>query len=572
MSARHTVVRRGGDESISADRKRSTLHSSEDSGSRGQPTSIFASRLRKHDVAAVLAIFGIAFFVVAWSGNLTSGPHYVDESQIFFLNEQIETDGFGPVAEDHLHERFFLTKRLVPAYLVHKLALIAAFGANLVAWHAYTALLGAVTAALLYLAARAVKLTAIEAFGFSMVVVLGEQSVLWWRLIHGEGIGFLFTALALLFIPLAERSDSRRLFQLLFTASVVAASLSKESFILLMPALVIGKVAVDRYGRSGGWVSAVRENWVVIAVIATVCLAELATIKFYFEKTDFQYTGWKGFHAPRLVWATRDFFAVPFVVLIGFSWALAVFAAIRFRARPSLKDLEKLATVVALAAGVLVPQLLLYMSSGFTGQVADLSRYMVPGTLAVGLLAVAPTVWVRRRLSATHAGPKLTAVVAATIAIYVAWQADGAIEEALAHQAPAAQIAVLLDAIENCVQESETVVVVGGEMDDGSKPWRMIAILTRYLKLENVRCLPVTDNVLQAGYLFEYPRHGVYRRGPSAIEVAARETGAIAAVVLADKSAKLEEAFTAQERAWFDPAEWKRIENARGEVVYCRRR
>ena len=92
-----------------------------------------------------------------------------------------------------------------------------------------------------------------------------------------------------------------------------------------------------------------------------------------------------------------------------------------------------------------------------------------------------------------------------------------------------------------------------------------------YLGIENVRCLPVTDDARQAGFLFAHFAPREYVREKRADYVAKSGRG-IGAVVITDKSRGLESAFLSQESDWFDPAEYERYENARGEVAYLKGR
>ena len=146
---------------------------------------------------ASLAIFPLVIFgTLISTGQLTDGPRIADDNQIYRLRIEFAERGFFPVLATELSDRFHNMRRLCPVYSVQKVVQTRLFGGNLFIWSMATGLLGVCTAGLLYWFFRLCHGTVLASVTFALVTILGEQFVVWYRLLHGEGVGMLLLAAA----------------------------------------------------------------------------------------------------------------------------------------------------------------------------------------------------------------------------------------------------------------------------------------------------------------------------------------------------------------------------------------
>jgi hypothetical protein len=340
---------------------------------------------------AIAVVPLVVFAVLVGTGNLTTGPRLVDDNQIYKLQIELEESGYLHTAAYDITTRLGM-QRLVPVYCLHKVTQAAVFGGNLVLWSIWTGLLASFAGVLLFVFGRLCRFSVFEALAFSLITIVGEQSVTWWRLLHGEGIGMALLSGSLVCMALRARTG-RRAFEVAFVVLLVGAVLCKESFILAAPAILLWKVWLTRALTGASVVSSVRQNLVAIVAVGAVSLAALAVILLGFSTTEWGYSGWAGW---RLDWFLR---ILGQFLRIGDAWVLVALLALlllaRWRLRQSGAPARSVGPEEPAGSGILVtliflsltlPQLLLYMQSGMLGG-QEFARYALPAVLGVALLA-----------------------------------------------------------------------------------------------------------------------------------------------------------------------------------------
>ncbi len=344
-----------------------------------------------------LAIFpALVFFVLIASGNLTTGPRTVDDNQIYKLQIEFEESGFVDTLQNDVVSRIGMG-RLVPVHCLHKVLQARLFGGNLLLWSVWVGLVGSAGGCLLYLALRLLGFAPGEGLIFSLIVMIGDQSILWWRLLHGEGIGMVLFASGLVCMAQRIRTD-KRIFEFGFILCIVLAMLAKESFILTVPALLFLKIWFSMRLRGMSLNTAIGASWSSIIWLTLFSASSVVLIRFGLNTTHFSYTGWDGYNHEQLVniigqHARISHLFLPIFALIGVYFVACTLAGKQTETEPSStgesraglphlsRDLSRRLFVVGLFWGTItIPQLLLYMKSGMLngdGQ-AHYARYIVP--------------------------------------------------------------------------------------------------------------------------------------------------------------------------------------------------
>jgi len=469
-----------------------------------------------------LAIFPIIVFgILVGTGHLTDGPQMVDDNQIYKLQIEFAETGFFHVLGLELRDRFNM-RRLVPVYSVQKVVQARLFGGNLAAWSIATGLVGVCSAGLLYWFFRMCDGTILAALAFALISVVGEQSVLWWRMLHGEGIGMLLFSAALVLMAFEVRTGKRR-YEIAFAVLTTLAMLSKESFILTIPSVLLLKVWLTSRQRDIALLEAAHKSWLSICWLSAMFIAALAIVKLVFATTTFNYAGWTGFDATTFEDIVRQYVQITnFELLVLLS---LIFLSVQMFQRPPANTSKPAAQhrerkhrkrkvvrdelppwaqrpsaslTMALVFFLLltVPQLLLYMRTGMLNTNAGhFGRYILPCILGYAFL-IAEFVRLIQQESKGHRA--FTLLLTAGLCISVFDKGAVAYSEALAYANISRTTDMWFDSVvANTAEDSPIVLVFVNGMTKKAKrrsietALRVYYILSQAYDRANVYYCPV---------------------------------------------------------------------------------
>ena len=345
----------------------------------------------------VFPILVIGFLVA--TGHLTDGPQMVDDNQIYKMQIELEENGFFRALGVELCDRFMM-RRLVPLYSVQKTVQSRIFAGNLVAWSVCTGLVGACAAGVLFYFFRLCRGTLLACLAFALITVVGEQSVVWWRMLHGEGIGMLMLSTALAVMVWGIRTRKLR-YEIAFLFFITLATLSKESFILVIPAVLFLKIWLTAREQQLTLRVAAKRSWLSLICLPVVFISELAIIKFVFATTSFNYAGWNGFDAANFQSIVQQYAHITNALLLGglglLGWLLWTFRRVpeRSESKPQKHRMHKMGKApdgswtqrawasvlmaVLFCMLLTLPQLFLYMSTGMLNiNAGHYGRYILP--------------------------------------------------------------------------------------------------------------------------------------------------------------------------------------------------
>ena len=330
---------------------------------------------------ALIIIFGLSLLILATSGSLFSGYHLTDDHWMITLHNDLQKMSAIEVLIQQIKSVDFAGGgRFRPFFIFHTVMETKLFGINLILWSAYTGMLFAFTTFFLFIFARLIQFSFKQALFFSLLSVLGPQSVIGWRLFLNETIGMFFLSLSLMFLAMSVKANKRNLlYEILFIFSILLMSLSKESFIIFIPAIAFIKVWVFCKINNASWYQSLSKNILSLSILLLTCFSEILFIKF-FVGTNVGYAGFTGFDFLAILGATKD--------LISGYWWLMLFCLIsmliearRLDSNPILILTNFLCSPFFLLFLLIVaPQILIYSKSGM------FERYLLPGALGCSIL------------------------------------------------------------------------------------------------------------------------------------------------------------------------------------------
>lgn len=313
----------------------------------------------------VLLVFG----VVTVTGTLTSGFHLVDDWEFAQYVDWMTLDRLS--LWDCLRKElgFDLTLRFRPLYYINRVLMAYVFGINLTAMSVVKA--AEIVAALvaLYYCARQMKCNMVHAALFSMTVMVGYQSAVWWKLGPQESYDIMMFAAGFFFL-LKWLSTDRKGYAFASFGALFLMSVYKEPFILLLPFVGLYVLYTQMQGKKVTVINlweALRGRLPYFLAIGILFAAEMAFIVFVTGTNNYAYVGldesitldqyvqiWSGAAGGNLKWYVR------FGVLMGL-----VFLTY-------WEQTKKLGWEVLLAAAVVVPQCVTYSKTALE------ERYILP--------------------------------------------------------------------------------------------------------------------------------------------------------------------------------------------------
>lgn len=345
-----------------------------------------------NDVWAILLLG--AFGLLIFSPALSAGLVLVDDHGIIAIASDLHR---GPPLETIPSViqanilRDFPLGRVRWVYYALRVVETWLLGTQAAAWHLATWAIGFVSGLLLYSAARTLGWPIRIALVFAASVFFSANgAVAWIGLGPAETYGTLFTALALFALTQAVCRGHPG-WDLLLILSAFAAGLCKESFVLLAPALLYGRVALWQVVHRRPWRQALGANWPVALGLAGVFGASMALVAWVaWNAGAHSYGGvslaLRGDSLARMARMGLDVlwqstFFLPVLLLL---WALK-----RNRGAPNILD-------VAVPAGVftilwVLPQLVLYST-----RPAVAAFYWLPAIIGLSTANVLALVWLAR--------------------------------------------------------------------------------------------------------------------------------------------------------------------------------
>ncbi|MCX4322505.1 MAG: hypothetical protein OSJ59_06020 [Lachnospiraceae bacterium] len=335
---------------------------------------------KKREAVLVWALFAVLVFgLLIVTGTLTSGFHLVDDWEFAKYVDWMTLEGYS--LWDCLREAvgFDLTLRFRPLYYINRVLTAYVFGINLTAMSVVKAFEIVAALAALYYCARQMKCNMVYAALFSLTVMVGYQSAVWWKLGPQESYDIMMFAAGFYFL-LKWLSTEKRRYAVISVGAFFFMSIYKEPFILLL--LFVG-LYILYDGMRGKSVTipnlweAIRRRLLYLLAIGVMFAAEMFLLLFVIGTNNYSYVGldesvpldqyvqvWRSAAGNNLKWYVR--FGVLMGLILLTYW----------------EHLKKLGWEVLLAAAIIVPQCVTYSKTALE------ERYILPWVLGYAFFFV----------------------------------------------------------------------------------------------------------------------------------------------------------------------------------------
>ena len=350
------------------------------------------TRFREYTGVFVFFLF-FWFLLFIISGSLFSEYHLADDHEVLRMSRDLAQEGGVLVqAKKWIDVDFSVAHRFKPFYYLHRVLEARIFGPHFFLWLTYTGFLGVLTSFLLYLFGRTLGFSLTESLLLPLLALAGKQGVVWWSLGPQETIGMTMLAAALMcmvYMVCAKRK--RSLWASFFVMFAVLMSLSKESFIVFLPALAFWLLCLEREKGGRRWKEIFKRDAAPLSVLGFIFLAETLFIYRYVGVGGYSSGagGLEGFaplsYLKMALMMTLSVSAVGYglIFIVGVFLLLltprAESETVFARGARFLSDFRSPLILFLLMVG---PQCILYARSGFYG------RYLLPLLFGYAVLLV----------------------------------------------------------------------------------------------------------------------------------------------------------------------------------------
>ncbi len=522
------------------------------------------------------------FSILILCGTLFSGYHFMDDHGI--LRESQEVAKSDILQEVKIFKKNLLDPqmRFRPFYWAHRRSMLAAMGTDFTAMSIYTGFLAVFTSFFLFLFMKKTGFSMVESFLFVGLTLLGEQAAIWWRLGNNETLGMLMLSMTLLSMALSTNARQKRkkiLYETLFILFVILASWSKESFILIIPALVAWKIWLTWQNQQEQnqldpgnekrtpkitIKDAIKENLIPGILLLLICFLELVHVIKNVGTTKIVYAGYEGFHPANFIkTGLQGFMAIHgWVILLLLILCLRRPGALFIKTAPGPRKnflLIQIFLPFVLAGLIVIPQIVLYMKSGM------MDRYLLPGIMGYTLLMVVLLRYIRET-----SRKKVIAIIAVLLLAVISLQQLRVTRyTAIGFANEGKQINAWLQSIEQNTREQDKILIVTHMHRHYEGAISLKMFLDVKSNRKNTLSTPANLQVKSGAARFwkELNRYFFSQFKEFTLENK-EDRNRLQAILIFPG---LEEKFLKASTHWFNPAQFERYTNVGGYVSYYKK-
>ena len=219
--------------------------------------------------------------------------------------------------------------------------------------------------------------------------LVGAQAVIWYTNACWDNIGMFFLSLSLMFMAFSIYSEKgRRIYEWLFIIFAILMSLSKENFILMIPALLFWNIWLYKEKNNVQWFDSIKKNIVSTAILPLVMFAELFIIVKWIGTAGYGHGGGlDGFKPLSYLIIAKDMtlsissIGFGLILLLGISLIIlnTTDESLYLKVKTFLKEFY---CPIILFLLIAFPQFVIYARSGIFG------RYIVPLIVAYSIFLI----------------------------------------------------------------------------------------------------------------------------------------------------------------------------------------
>jgi hypothetical protein len=340
----------------------------------------------KSDLTALLIFICFWISLLGFTRTPFSGIHFQDDHQILTIKNELSSQNLSAVISKYVKKD--LNIRLRPFYYVHRVSITNILGKNILFWSIYTGLLAILTSFFFYKFIRLLNFSFLESLLFSFLTLIGPHTCIWWKLGPAETIGTFLLSLTLFFISKSILSRHKIWYKTLTIVFIILCALTKESFLILIPTLVLFYLFFSSKINKVSWQIILQKNYPYISILSIIFILPIILIFRNIGVNTIGYAGLSNnyYSIDFIKWIIVQFYKNIYFIIIIFGF----FLMIQNTSVKSFKELTRLLYktfvdhffILLIFLSVFIPQCLLYFKSGIE------TRYYIPYVLGFSILVI----------------------------------------------------------------------------------------------------------------------------------------------------------------------------------------
>lgn len=344
------------------------------------------ANINKIDYLVIFIFLISIFYFFYFTGTLTSGYHFTDDHKMIDIENSLTDSTLIHTVIDYVKDD--LNIRFRPGYYLYYILMVKIFSLNFFSLSIFVGVLALFSFSFFYFGARRLGYSITQSFLFVLLMFVGSQASIWWRLGTNETIGIFFLGLSFLFMTKCLDLKYYRINNILFIIFLIITSLCKESFIIVIPAFIIYKIWNEKVFFNIKIRESIINNWLSI-LPAIIVFIELWIIKFVIGTNQIGYAGLTSSFAEfingikniilnpasLLVWIKLLMLLIP-IYLVSFLFIK------ENKKTLLLQSLKTLSVCFCFAMLIILPSIIMHAKSGMV------ERYLLPATFGLAFLVI----------------------------------------------------------------------------------------------------------------------------------------------------------------------------------------
>jgi len=338
----------------------------------------------------VFIYFLLIFYAIfRYSESFNKGYNAIEDWSIINAEQSLDSSSFSSVYDKMMRVELYGYKRIRPMWVLYFLTSVELFGFDLLLLNIYIVFLCIITSFLLFKFCRNIGFSSLQSFLFALLTLIGPATIVYARPPDAEIIGMLMLSLTLYFLSKSIYSKKHQiLYKICFVISLLFTSLSKESFLIVIPAVLYLYLWIYSLKNDLGIIKSIKKNYLIIIVSTINSLVILfLIIKFLGINQDRSYSGVNIslftsktiFDFIYTVLKTDMFFLILLGIFIFFENELQ---KNKLNSEYLKKHIKTLFIIFGLISLIIVPQFIIYYKTGF------IERYYLPYLIGYSFLLI----------------------------------------------------------------------------------------------------------------------------------------------------------------------------------------
>jgi len=329
-------------------------------------------KILKSNLFIFLSFLVIFYAIFRYSESFNKGYNAIEDYAIIETNQALETKSFVSVYEDLMKMELDGHKRIRPMWVFYFLTSVKLFGFNLLLLNIYIVLLCIITSFILFKFCKNIGFSSIQSYLFAFLTLIGPATIIYSRPPDAEIIGMLLLSITLFFLSKSIFSPKNQLFyKACFVIFILFTSLSKESFLILVPSILILYIWLYSSKNNTGIFQTLKKNSIIIGIVTMFSVTILYSIIKLLGKN--QNTSYSGVNINLFSYKTLiDFLNTVVNTDMFLIFLLGLFIFIENELQKNKlssdyfkKHLKNLLVIFVLILSIIVPQFILYYKTGF---------------------------------------------------------------------------------------------------------------------------------------------------------------------------------------------------------------